>query len=410
MSDRWERATSAPQLHALLPGVDTVFSVEGSTWSVAFSARGGHMHVDPRGARHDAVGFSLRATDEVWERVLQERPMPGWQSVVHLVRTGSILVAGNRREYLRHLHVVRAVIEGARPSGRADDAAPRRPLAAVGGYHRVTSALGTADVYVERCGSGPPLLALATAGSDTSQWHGLITESDLTDRFELITVDLPWHGRSSPAFGDPAGAWALTPEHYTGFLVAVADALGLACPTLVGASMAGAAVVHAVATHQGRFAGAVACQVGHRVENRMAPELRATDIDPSTFVPEWTYGLMNPASPEAFRTRVWWGYSSGGHGLYAADIDSYLQWDFDDVADLLTPASPHIAVLSGSYDTSVTPEASRALAAAIPNASFAEMPELGHFPHAENPARFAVHLEAALARLAESTAQRTSKG
>ncbi|PRB17179.1 alpha/beta fold hydrolase [Microbacterium sp. MYb62] len=409
MSDRWERATSAPQLHALLPGVETVFAIEGRTWSVVLSARGGRMHADARAAGRDAVNFSLRATDEVWERVLQERPTPGWQSVVHLVRTGSILVDGDQREYLRHLHVVRAVIEGARSPDRSDHAEPRRPLAAVGGYHRVSSALGTADVYVERCGSGPPLLALATAGSDTSQWHGLITESDLTDRHELITVDLPWHGRSSPAFGAPAGAWVLTPEHYTDFLVAVADTLGLARPTLVGASMAGAAVVHAIATRQGRFAGAVACQVGHRVQNRMAPELRAADIDPSTFVPEWTYGLMNPASPATFRTRVWWGYSSGGHGLYAADIDSYLQWDFDAVADLLTPASPHIAVLSGSYDTSVTPEDSRALAAAIPNASFAEMPELGHFPHAENPARFAVHLEAALARLAAAS-QRTPRG
>ena len=403
MSDRWERAAAAPQLQAFMVGVDTVFAMVGSSWSVVLFIADGRVRTAESGADAAAIRFSLRAEDEVWERVLAERPRPGWQSVVHLVRAGSIVVEGDEREYRRHLHVVRAAIEGARSTDRSALAAPRRRLAAVGGYHRIGSALGTADVYVERCGSGPPLLALATAGSDTSQWHGLITETDVTDRYELITVDLPWHGRSSPVFGDPVGAWTLTPADYTDFIVAVADTLDLVRPTFVGASMAGAAVVHAIATHQERFAGAVACQVGHRVANRAVPELRATDIDQSVFVPEWTYGLMNPASPAAFRTRVWWGYSSGGHGLYAADIRSYQQWDFEAIADLLTASSPHIAVLSGSYDTSVTPEASRALAAAIPNASFAEMPELGHFPHAENPEHFAAHLEAALERVVTRT-------
>ncbi|MEU4016966.1 alpha/beta hydrolase [Microbacterium sp. NPDC028030] len=400
MSDRWDQAVADPHVGALLRGVDTVLSIQGSSWSVVLSVSDGRIRRTEGGEGDREPRFVLRATDEVWDLVLAEHPAPGWQSPLHLVRTGSMVVEGDEREYLRHLHVVRAVIEAARHEEAIDAVVPRRPLSAVGTYHRVHSALGTADVYVERCGSGPQLLALATAGSDTSQWHGLITETDVTDRYELITVDLPWHGRSSPIFGDPAGSWTLTPARYTDFIVAVADALELPCPTLVGASMAGAAVVHALATHQDRFAGAVACQVGHGVGNRAVAELRAADIDASVFVPEWTYGLMNPASPSSFRTRVWWGYSSGGHGLYAADIDSYQQWRFEEVAALLTSASPHIAVLSGSYDTSVPPEASRALAAAIPNASFAEMPELGHFPHAENPGRFAPHLESALRRVA----------
>lgn len=48
---------------------------------------------------------------------------------------------------------------------------------------------------------------------------------------------------------------------------------------------------------------------------------------------------------------MWWGYSTGGHGLYAADIGSYQQWEIDEVSHLLTPTTPHIAVLSGRFDT-----------------------------------------------------------
>lgn len=342
--------------------------------------------------------FTLSASDEIWDEVLRPNPAPGMQSIVHLTRSGSITLTGAAVEFDRHIHLVRAVVEALR--GRAPEAfAPRRQLRARGEYHRVASTVGTADVHVERCGIGRPIVALATAGSSSTQWHGLMTESDITDHFELITVDLPWHGNSSPTFGSVIGDWNLNPESYSQFIVDATRSIGLRAPILLGASMAGAAVIHAVATYPEDFSGAVAAQAGPRVRNRATPQLRASDIDQSLFVPEWTYGLMNPESPAEFRKRVWWGYSSGGHGLYAADINSYQQWDIDSVAHLLGHDSPHIALLSGRYDTTVTPEASRALASSIPNSSFCELPELGHFPHAENPARFAAYLESALKRV-----------
>lgn len=135
------------------------------------------------------------------------------------------------------------------------------------------------------------------------------------------------------------------------------------------------------------------------MHSRQNEHLRGTTVNPTLFIPEWTYGLMNPASPEEFKQRVWWGYSSGGFGLYAADIDSYLRWNFEDVAQLLTSESPHIALLSGSFDTSVPSSETQALAERIPNSSFAVMPELGHFPHAENPIAFATYLKNALERV-----------
>lgn len=395
MNRRILAAAAAPEVTALLPGARVAFALEGDAWSLTLRAADGVLAPggEPR--------FTLRAPDPTWAGLLAAAPAPGEQSIVHLVRTGRVILRGDRRAYLRHLHLVRALLEATRAIP-AQPFTPARPLRAHGEYRRVTSALGTADVHVESDGSGPVLLALATAGSDTTQWHGLMTESDLLERWRLVTVDLPWHGRSSPAFDAPAGGWALTPEAYTDFIAAVADALALERPVLVGASMAGAAVVHAIATHPDRFAGGVACQAGLRVTNRSDPALADPGIDQSLLVPEWTYGLMNPASPAEFRKRVWWGYSSGGHGLYAADIDSYLRWEFAQVAPRLTASSPHIAVLSGSYDTSVPPAASRELAQAIPNASFREMPELGHFPHAENPAVFAGYLEDALERVLSS--------
>lgn len=339
--------------------------------------------------------FTLQGPDEAWRKLLSQQPDPGWQSILHLLGSGVFSLAGDRAAFDRSVHLIRALIEALRGS-ESTSFVPTRTLTARGEYHRVQSALGTADVHVERCGRGQPVIAWATAGSTSTQWHGLMTESDITERYELITVDLPWHGSSSPTFGSTIGEWRLTPTSYSQFIADSVRAIDLRSPILLGASMAGAAVIHAVANFPALFAGAVSCQAGPRVRNRSTQQLNAPDIDQSRFVPEWTYGLMNPTSPAEFRKRVWWGYSSGGYGLYAADIRSYQLWDINNVLHLLNSSSPHIAILSGRFDTTVPPSASESLADLIPNSSFRLMPDLGHFPHAENPARFSEYLEPAL--------------
>lgn len=392
MKPSFKRLQSSTDLDGLSKGATISFAMLADSWSQVLRFTDGRLQFGGTGQ------FTLAASDEVWNEVLKPNPAPGMQSIVHLIRVGIVSLSGDSLQFDRHVHLVRAVIDALRgPTERSF--MPGRPLRARGEYHRVESEVGTADIHVERCGTGRPIVALATAGSSSTQWHGLMTESDLTDRFELITIDLPWHGSSSPTFGSPIGEWTLTPETYSRFIVDATRTLGLDDSILLGVSMAGAAVVHSIATYPHDFFGAIACQAGPRVRNRSAPQLNATDIDQSLFVPEWTFGLMNPDSPAEFRKRVWWGYSSGGHGLYASDIDSYQLWDIDSVAHLLTETSPHIAVLSGRYDTTVTPEASQELANLIPNSSFCEMPELGHFPHAENPQRFADYLEPALEKV-----------
>lgn len=404
MKHTFDDLAQSRELSALADGASVTFAFAGDSWQGCVQFTDGSIHTD-RAVRHGGGNhlsgspeFTLTATDEIWDEMTSSNPEPGRQSHIHLLSTGAISLTGDIATFDRHTHLVRAVVDALRRD-QPTAFAPRRALEARGEYHRVYSAVGTADIHVERCGSGRPIIALATAGSSSAQWHGLMTESELTDRYELISVDLPWHGQSSPTFGTAVGEWALTPETYSRFIADAVRTIGVSAPILLGVSMAGAAVVHAVATYPQVFVGAVACQVGPRVRNRSTPQLRATDIDQSLFVPEWTFGLMNPTSPAEFRKRVWWGYSSGGHGLYAADIDSYQQWDIDTVADLLEPSSPHIAVLSGRFDTTVPPAASRLLAEAIPNSSYCEMPDLGHFPHAENPARFSDYLEPALLRV-----------
>lgn len=53
-------------------------------------------------------------------------------------------------------------------------------------------------------------------------------------------------------------------------------------------------------------------------------------------------------------------------------------------------------MLTGEYDYSCTPEMSRRTAERIAGATFRVLPDIGHFPPAEAPRRFAPHLLEAL--------------
>ncbi|WP_404312777.1 alpha/beta hydrolase [Agrococcus terreus] len=381
------------RLRAMARGADVAIGVADDSGEQVVRMAGGTI------AAGTTADFSIRLTDADWRRLLDSAPEAGDQSLLAMRRDGRAHVDGDELVLAQHLQLVRRLVEALRPSPPALPERGRRPLSMRGSYVRIDGPLGVSDVFVERSGSGPQLLCLATAGSDSSQYHGLVTDTDLTDRFELIAVDLPWHGKSMPVRGVDPVEYRLDPAGYTALIVGIADALALELPILVGPSMAGAAVVRAIALHPDRFAGAVSCQAGPSVAGRSTPALRSPVVNQALHVPEWTYGLMNPASPVEHRDRVWWGYSSGGYGAYDADITGYQQWDLAEVEHLLLPSSPHIAVLSGAFDTSVPPAASRALAARIPNSSFQLMPELGHFPHAEDPLRFAGYLGPAIQRI-----------
>ncbi|MGA7148851.1 MAG: alpha/beta hydrolase [Microbacterium sp.] len=389
------RADADQEFARLAVGASITFALAEPERTLAIIRAGDDAPADPV--------FQVVLQPEDWESLLRDRPSPGAQHLLaFLAPRGRGTISGDQTAFAQHLHLVRRAIE--LTADRATTSAPPPDLARITGrYVRVhVEPWGLCDVYVESAGSGDrSMVLLHTAGADSSQYHGLLSMAEGFPGYQLHAFDLPWHGRSGPAHGRGPLDYSLTSESYADCIAAVIAALNVEDrPVLVGASMAGAAVVEVAARHPQSIRAAVGCQAGPRVANRHNAWLRSPSVNQAVFVPEWTYGLMSPQSPKEFRDRVWWGYSQGGYAVYERDITYYTQcWDIDNLAHMLDAQTPLVVLMSGAYDYTVPPSATKELAARIPGSLFRDMPELGHFPHAENPSVFADHLRWALAEI-----------
>ena len=104
-------------------------------------------------------------------------------------------------------------------------------------------------------------------------------------------------------------------------------------------------------------------------------------------------GLMSPTSPLENRRRASWIYSQGGPGVYPGDLTFYSdEFDGAVTAPRIDAQATPVALLSGTYDYSATPQDGAKLAALIPGALHVVMDGLGHFPMIEHPNSFRPHL------------------
>jgi pimeloyl-ACP methyl ester carboxylesterase len=357
--------------------------------------------------------FTLRAPDSIWSKFLQAVPPAPCHNILAMkFRVPEFSVAGDEAKLLQHAHLMRRSLELARwvANGRDPGALrPEAPVAATaagrvepiaGRYAAIEIEGRTHRIYFEQAGSGPDLLFLHTAGSDTRQFHRLMNDVGLLAAWRMTAFDLPWHGKSLPPQGGVPGEWRLDTDRYVNCIDAVIRALGLKRPVLMGSSMGGQICLEMAYRFADRLGGVVACEACDRITGREVPFAKHALYNQALAVPEWIYGLMSPTTPRARAIEIWWEYSQGGYGVFHGDIEFYAHdWDARErVARIDTRRCP-VVMLTGEYDYSCTPEMSRQTAAKIPGAQFQMMKGLGHFPMTENPEAFLEYLRPALARL-----------
>lgn len=275
-------------------------------------------------------------------------------------------------------------------------------LEPITGRYVTLDVAGTSQrIYFEEAGTGPAVLLFHTAGADNRQWRHILNDADLTDRYRFIAPDMPWHGKSLPPEGWQTQEYLLTTQTYIQTVLRFCEVLTLDRPIYAGCSMGGRIALQLALHHAQRFAGFIA--------------IEASDFQPAWYDIDWFHrpdapgGEMGaalvsaniaPQAPEAERWNTQWMFMQSGPGVFRGDLSFYTR-DASLVGQLdridTTVAPVHIMV--GTYDLTCTPEDAKRTADGIPGASLDIMPEIGHFPMSEHPARFRPHFVEALARM-----------
>lgn len=259
-------------------------------------------------------------------------------------------------------------------------------------------------VYVEQSGTGIPLLCLHTAGSDTRQYRAIQNDPDILSQFRVIAFDLPWHGKSSPPTGWQDDTYRLSSTDYAAAILAVADALELDQPIVMGCSIGGRIVLHLALEHPERFAAAIGLQSGAHVEPYYDLEwLHRSDVHGGEVCAGIVSGLIGPSSPTDQRWETLWHYMQGGPGVFKGDLFFYTaDGDLRDrVKEIDTTQCP-LWLLTGEYDYSCTPQDTEFLGTNIPGAHWQIMRGMGHFPMSEDPERFMTYLKPVLQQAAQA--------
>jgi pimeloyl-ACP methyl ester carboxylesterase len=359
----------------------------------------------------DGRQIFLRAETSIWERVFQRVPPVGYQSIGAMRRQcPGFILQGGELDIAQALPFIERLIEAMRAS--LHPAQPNTPNAAgqfeglsnVRGSYVPVSVPGHDWVYAEHAGqdAGPTLLMLHTAGADSRQWHGLMSDTGMQQAWNIHAFDLPGHGRSPLPDGEANWNWRLTEERYLQWVIGYMDAAGLERVVLTGCSMGAAISLVLLARFPHRFAGALLLETPYRSPGRRSPYLNDPAVDSGRLGAAWVGSLLSPSSPKAGRDFATWIYSQAAPSVYDGDLGFYSD-DFDahqHTAKIDAMRTP-IWFLTGDYDYSATPDDTRKVVDEIPGAEFILLPGFGHFPMVENPKGLLRYLEAPLRQLSD---------
>jgi pimeloyl-ACP methyl ester carboxylesterase len=272
----------------------------------------------------------------------------------------------------------------------------------VGRYGHIELEGRSHRLYYEEAGQGIALLCLHTAGSDGRQYRAVLNDPEITRRYRVVAFDMPWHGKSSPPEGWEREDYRLTTERYTGMVMAVARALRLERPVVMGCSIGGRIVLDLALKHAGELRALIGLQSGAYVERYYdAAWLDHPEVHGGRACGAVAYGLMSPLSPAAEVWETVWHYMQGGPGVFTGDLHFYqLEGDVRDRIGAIDTSRCPLYLLTGEYDYSASPRDTEAVAARVKGARPTVMKGLGHFPMSENPQAFLEYLRPVLREIA----------
>jgi pimeloyl-ACP methyl ester carboxylesterase len=246
--------------------------------------------------------------------------------------------------------------------------------------------IGNFLIGFRRAGTGPPLLLLHGAFSDSRAWRKQLDE--LSDEFTVIAWDAPGCGRSS----DPPEDIGLS--GYADCLAEFIDRLGLKRPHVLGLSFGGGLALELYRRHPSvpaslilasAYAGWAGSLPPDEVELRLRRALREVDLPPEQWVHGYLPGLFTKSVPQAVVDEaVAMMLDTRSAGMKAM-LKGFANADLRDVLPRIEIPT---LLLYGDQDQRAPRYIAEALHTAIPLSEMVIVPGVGHEINMETPEIF----------------------
>jgi len=382
------------ELERLSPGLQVRVEFRVGSEAIGFRLAGGKLALDET-ASQGGVEIAVDANIQAWAQALANPPPPKFHSfTAWQLANGDFTVSGEPISIARARPALERLVELLAGEARPSAHSFQRNISHIAGrYHPIQVGSQHLNVYCEEAGRGTPVLFLHTAGADGRQFLEQMSDVGLAAQFHMFALDLPYHGKSLPPDDWSGAPYQLTSQRYKSWCAGFIEQVIGKPVVLAGCSMGAAMALVMAAERPDLLAGAVALEPPYKSPGRRNPYQNHIAVHGGLHNGAFVRGLMSPTSPTAYRRRASWIYSQGGPGVYPGDLAFYSEeFDGEVVAKQIDGKRTPVALLSGIYDYSATPDDGRKLAALIPEALHIVMEDIGHFPMTENPDLLRGHL------------------
>lgn len=395
LRQRLETALCDPELPRHASGLELVIALVCDGKPLIVSLHGGKGVLVADGT----ADITIEAGQASWDMLLANPPPPRFQSFTALALvnpaftiSGEPQLIAQARGWIERL--VECIIHA---QERKAPPVLRDIRRIVAGYYPVTVKGETYEVYVETAGTGAPVLLLHTAGADSRQFQGQLSDVDLIRNWQLFAPDMPFHGRTLPPLTWNGAPYKLSAQTYLDWCAAIIEQVVEAPVVVAGGSMGAGMALWLAASRPDLVRGVIAIEPPFQSRGRRNAYQHHAKVHAGLHNAAFVRGLMSPTSPESRRRRAAWIYSQGAPEIYTGDLAFYSEeFDGAEVGPRVDAGRTPVALLCGTYDYSATPEDGARLARLIPGAHLDVMEGLGHFPMTEHPDLFRPHFLHAL--------------
>jgi pimeloyl-ACP methyl ester carboxylesterase/putative sterol carrier protein len=252
---------------------------------------------------------------------------------------------------------------------------PKRRAPSVGRYIEVDGI----ETYYEEAGSGHAILCLHAACQDTLQYRHVL--AGLSDRYRVIAVDAPGHGKS---LMPSTGPFRNLTQH-AAFNEKLIDKLGLERPVIVGCSMGGNQVLELAARRPGNYAAVISTEGADYTPGLNDFVLDMFMINGQELLECYPQSLIGKRTPPDRAEEVLWQIRRTTPEIMRADLGGYSGFDKRDEMKKITDP---VLLIRGNGDWLVTQQQVEATASRVKGAKIAILDGSGHYPMTENPTEF----------------------